>query len=1102
MNNFDSSLTTEAAGKPLVEILRAPPEWLLGVSPEAADALRGIGIESIFDLASSRIFESARLLDEAGSDPQSVVYRFGVAPADVVNALPPGVALGDLRYQTLEIIEGVSPAAAVTLADVLSVRNVRDFALWPPHAVARRLVQAAFVPEMLPAADPEAPVDLLPKSGVYPVERVFYSMLVFDGALDRDLPELETATPLNLAPVLSGENIFKTPGEGALLTFSQSWYAQGVALGQLLHSVALAPGESTRIAMIDWSRRTTGRQDESVDETESLSNIADHTRSLAEVTNAVAAEAQSGFSQTNMTSSSEAEGDAFGFSMGPFTVGDSGGSATARSNAMSFSSSAGRRELFGEMKQNVVDRTHQQAHAARNRRASVVREVSQEEHESISTRAVTNYNHMHALSVQYYEIVQIYRVAVNLSKVDKCLFVPLALLDFSDHDIVRRFHPWLLAAAIDDEARRLISTNYRMVELKTLGSGPLSIRNAGMVPYRLKQDYKLVELPPEARLHSFYLMPAGDPAVSLTVKLRDGTTAEVQANGQDLNLPDRPALREIASITGTNPTANPFSSYVALNFTFEGWPFGIDVQMDIPKSTTDLPLLVSMGGGARAELVEHLKANRLHYSQAAFLALDQAEVVLLLSAYNFGGKPVSSIIDPKPLTVAGNYVVFRMRLTPDAESGDTQEKAWARWLREHGLDEIRQSEDLVPLPSGGVFAEAVPGRYNSAEKLDVTRFWNWQDSPIPIVAPEIAAIQAGSRAQPEADLKAGQFSQPLVSIVNPTTLPDPTGLATAFGTIGNGNMFRDMSGLAATIGLAQAGAGAAIDATTAGQIQAGANLATAAKKDVEKFKAALTFAAAMFGRGGTDTSPSTISNEGAKINHGRDMDRRDASTAIGQSAPTGTVSNGGASGGGGSTPAAASPRVSGTSGAQGGESAAFQRAVWGSDGQSRAEMINTINSEPVMSPMFPPPPPPVDPEIFDFQMVTPAPADGTPGGWSQTSCLEIGFQRMGVRIPIRIVVGVPGRTTRQGLITKRQAQTQAANACWFSASALSVALNNGMTIPNLEQWFRAEMQTQLRIMIDVCTVTGCSGGAKVKTLIFVSHGDALQTFVELPPDEV
>ena len=78
-------------------------------------------------------------------------------------------------------------------------------------------------------------------------------------------------------------------------------------------------------------------------------------------------------------------------------------------------------------------------------------------------------------------------------------------------------------------------------------------------------------------------------------------------------------------------------------------------------------------------------------------------------------------------------------------------------------------------------------------KSYMTRFWNWQDSPIPITAPDIAPLQLGSRAQEE-DLKAGNFSQPLVNIVSPTSLPEPTGMAAALQTIANGNMFRDMSG--------------------------------------------------------------------------------------------------------------------------------------------------------------------------------------------------------------------------------------------------------------------------------------------------------------------
>ena len=53
---------------------------------------------------------------------------------------------------------------------------------------------------------------------------------------------------------------------------------------------------------------------------------------------------------------------------------------------------------------------------------------------------------------------------------------------------------------------------------------------------------------------------------------------------------------------------------------------------------------------------------------------------------------------------------------------------------------------------------AVLGRSNSAEKLEYTRFWNWQDSPIPLQPPEIAPVATGSRATPE-DLRPGQLAR-------------------------------------------------------------------------------------------------------------------------------------------------------------------------------------------------------------------------------------------------------------------------------------------------------------------------------------------------------
>src|SRR5688572_31339603 len=98
------------------------------------------------------------------------------------------------------------------------------------------------------------------------------------------------------------------------------------------------------------------------------------------------------------------------------------------------------------------------------------------------------------------------------------------------------------------------------------------------------------------------------------------------------------------------------------------------------------------------------------------------------------------MVDPRLLAVTGTHAVFRMLLDTAARA------AWQEELYEWGITgPDSRREDLVPLPTGGVFAEAVLGRSNSAEKLDVTRFWNWQDSPPPFAPPAIASLQAGQQ---------------------------------------------------------------------------------------------------------------------------------------------------------------------------------------------------------------------------------------------------------------------------------------------------------------------------------------------------------------------
>jgi hypothetical protein len=128
--------------------------------------------------------------------------------------------------------------------------------------------------------------------------------------------------------------------------------------------------------------------------------------------------------------------------------------------------SSGVRSIAASMTENVADSMHQAASSARNVYASVVRELSQAEHDNVSTRVVGNVNHVRALTVQNCEVPQIYRTSVGLHRIEPCLFVTIKPIDFlataatgavaSGDIVVRRCRNAPLGAALDQQTRSLL----------------------------------------------------------------------------------------------------------------------------------------------------------------------------------------------------------------------------------------------------------------------------------------------------------------------------------------------------------------------------------------------------------------------------------------------------------------------------------------------------------------------------------------------------------------------------------------------------------------------------------------------------------------------
>ncbi len=945
MRTFEEWLREPARSMAPAAVLAQPLELLQGVSPDAATVLERLGIRTILDLGASALFAVARQIVDA-ADGVGPLGSATPLPADMIDDSAAGLSAAEVARRPIDVLRMLGAPLASRLADLLPARSVRDLGLWPAALAARRLVSLAYGGGD-DTRDEESPSELQPRMGRLPVDRVQHDILLFEAGL----PELERMLassggetgmqppltvgppaagveppplisgefPLDLTPQLLGQG-FSQPGFGFVLTIAQSWYSVGLSLGQLLHSLALAPGEATRIAVVDWSRRVAARTAEGIEEDETLRASMDRNRSINEVTSAVSREAQSGFSRFNITGE--------GGGVGGGAVGGnekvqgalSFGYANNNSRGTVFGSSQGSRNVGGDMLQKAHDRTEQYASLSRSRRASIVSEVSVQEAERLSTRVVANYNHMHALSVLYFEIVQLYRVVSECLSVEPLLYLPVRPLNFADDLLLDRYRALLAQVALTPAARdALLGIVARPKKPAAQRAGSvveLGFFNPSLTPELFDQRGVLLR---ESTLRAVMGEVAAVGPNLVRFDSRRARLAEVQVGTIDgsqtsiastltIEMPSR--TQAIGFARWARPPKNPQkylpepgdsltayrailprdwdagSSHAVLKASGGGpwqkllaeagsmaqWPQmrfvfelldpasgqatgsttsfiaappapGPDDVMQIAMLNRTLePLSDAAAEPSQPpfDLAGHLKANALHYTMALLGTADPSLLGIYLSNLSLGGRPLMGQVDPVPVATVGNYLVFRWPAL--AESTMWQALCELRGVPGTGKRTTTPRESLVPIASGGVFAEAVLGRFNSAEKLDLTRFWNWQDSPIPILPPDIAPLQAGGRDGVEA-LRPGDLGAASLQVRDPGALPDPTGtLAKALEIAGKGDSFRDMSGMN---NLLSAG-GAAM------------TLAAQNAKDFMK------------------TAMESLSAYGARVNHGKNMDEREA----------------------------------------------------------------------------------------------------------------------------------------------------------------------------------------------------------------------------------
>jgi len=224
---------------------------------------------------------------------------------------------------------------------------------------------------------------------------------------------------------------------GHVLQYREVWRADGYSLGDLLYSLPLAPGQRRQVAVVDWDRRASSARTESLEFEEELDALLARDRDIREIVGSDLHEQTSAGSRN--TTWGVAGGIGAGFIGSGFGIfgGVAGGAGGSDSSSWQRSS----RQFAADSLQSLRDRVSQRASSTRSLRSSVVQSVAQGETLRAETELVANYNHCHAITIEYFQVLRHLLVTHELADVQECLFVPLPVGEFDRGKALRWREP-------------------------------------------------------------------------------------------------------------------------------------------------------------------------------------------------------------------------------------------------------------------------------------------------------------------------------------------------------------------------------------------------------------------------------------------------------------------------------------------------------------------------------------------------------------------------------------------------------------------------------------------------------------------------------------
>ena len=334
------------------------------------------------------------------------------------------------------------------------------------------------------------------------------------------------------------------------------------------------------------------------------------------------------------------------------------------------------------------------------------------------------------------------------------------------------------------------------------------------------------------------------PLGSLFEALQVQSVSNVSLSAADLERElGGPVIREAnAKLEGT-PSLNFLSS--------AGFSSGEQMGTSLPLPAVRVAPVLAFSDLLRIEAVfHHVVRNTVAYSKAVWSALTDEERAILLERYTIGVPatgvqgpdqevPLLNCVANKVLGFFGNAAIMPFSIPPRvaASMGVSSRDIQDALLRFH-RQAFQAPRSSLTLPAKGTLGEAVLGSCESAEKIDLTRFWNWQDSPAdtadpipqsvfapaqPLLVPGAAAGAAGAIATGAA---GGAGS--IISIANtPATAPSTALLEKLIAQSPDLSKALDLAGqdtlqkqIATDTQSAAAGRKEAIDSVTNIQLQA------------------------------------------------------------------------------------------------------------------------------------------------------------------------------------------------------------------------------------------------------------------------------------------